>query len=195
MTPLQTTEIEQARRSLNRSRQRVLEVTKGLSEAQFRFKPAPDRWSIAENVEHIVIVQERVLGPIREQLTQAPPPAAGTDTARVDSIVLEKIPDRSMKAKAPAPIEPTGQCTLAETLARYSRNCERLVEYLETTPDLREHSLESKPLAFVTNGAFTTMDGYQWLLTVAGHDERHVRQIEEVKADPAYPGAESAAVA
>jgi hypothetical protein len=189
MAALQTTEIDQAREYLHRSRNRVLAVTEGLSDAQFRFKPAPDRWSIAENLEHIVIVQERVLGPVREQLALAPPPSPGTDTGRVDAIVREKIPDRSMKAKAPGPIEPSGRSTPAEIRERYCRNCDRLVAYLESTPDLREHSLESKPLAFVTHGAFTMMDGYQWLLTVAGHDERHVRQIEEVQADPHYPRA------
>jgi hypothetical protein len=31
------------------------------------------------------------------------------------------------------------------------------------------------------------MDGYQWALTVAAHDQRHVFQILEVKADPNYP--------
>jgi hypothetical protein len=36
------------------------------------------------------------------------------------------------------------------------------------------------------------MDGYQLILTAAGHEERHVRQIEEVKADPEYPRAHAA---
>ena len=44
-------------------------------------------------------------------------------------------------------------------------------------------------LRVVTNGAFETMDGYQWVLTAAGHDERHVRQILELKEDPNYPAA------
>lgn len=195
MTTLQTTEIEQARECLARSLGRVLEAANGLSDTQLRFKPAPDRWSIAENLEHIVIVQDRVLGPVREQLAQAPPPPPGTPTARIDAIVLERVPDRSIKAKAPAPIEPTGQWTLADVLERYSRNNERLAEWLESTPDLRDHSWESAPLKLLTNGEFTIMDGYQVVLTVAGHDERHVRQIEEVKGDPHYPRAESAAVA
>jgi hypothetical protein len=189
---LQTTEIDQAREYLQRSRNRVLTVTEGLSEAQLRFKPAPDRWSIAENLEHVVIVQERILGPVREQLHQAAALPPGTDRRQIEAIVLERVPDRSMKAKAPAPIEPTGSWTLAETLERYTRNSSQLVEWLESTPDLREHALESAPLKFLTNGAFTMMDGYQLLLTAAGHEERHVRQIEEVKADPEYPRAHAA---
>jgi hypothetical protein len=30
-------------------------------------------------------------------------------------------------------------------------------------------------------------DAYQLILVIAGHTERHVAQIDEVKADPRYP--------
>jgi hypothetical protein len=80
---------------------RVVEVTTDLSDEQWRFKPDPDRWSIAEILEHMVIVHERVLGRVREQLPQAPAPPADRDYHKLDAIVLEKIPDRSIKGKAP----------------------------------------------------------------------------------------------
>ena len=100
---------------------------------------------------------------------------------------LEKIPDRSIKAKAPDVIQPTGQWSPAAALDRLFRNYEGLAKFVESTANLREHVLESPPLKIVTNGAVDTADGYQWALTVAAHDERHVRQILEVKADPNYP--------
>ena len=31
------------------------------------------------------------------------------------------------------------------------------------------------------------LDGYEWVLFVAGHSERHTKQINEVKADPNFP--------
>jgi hypothetical protein len=187
MTTLESTDLDQARRYFDQTRNRVAEVTTGLSEAQWRFKPAPDRWSIAENLEHMVIVHERILGPIRDRLAQAPAPPVDRDSREVDAIVLEKIPDRSIKAKAPDVIEPTGQWTLPDALDRLLRNYERLAAFVESTPDLRHHLIESPPLRIVTNGAFDSMDGYQWALTAAAHDERHVRQILELKSDPSYP--------
>ena len=187
MTTLETTDLEQARQYFDRTRGRVAEVTSDLSEAQWRFKPAADRWSISEILEHMVIVQERVLGPIRQQLAQAPAPAAGPECHQVDAIILEKIPDRSIKAKAPDFINPAGGWSQTEALDRLFQNYGRLAEFVESTPDLREHVLESPPLRIVTNGALTMMDGYQWALTAAAHDERHVRQILEVKADSNYP--------
>ena len=187
MTTLPSTDLNQARQYFGHTRNRVMEVTTGLSDAQWRFKPAPDRWSIAEILEHMVIVQERVLGRVREQLAQAPAPPADRDYQQVDRIVIEKIPDRSIKAKAPEFIQPTGQWTPPAALDRLVRNYERLTGFIESAPDLREHVLEAPPLRLVTNGAFDTMDGYQWALTAAAHDQRHVSQILEVQADPNYP--------
>src|SRR5262249_40889878 len=187
MPTLQPGDLDQARRYFDQTRNRVVEATGDLSDAQRKFKPAPNRWSIGEILEHMVIVQERILGPIREQWAQGPAPSPDRDNGRVDAIVLEKIPDRSIKAKAPQVIEPTGTCTVAASLDRFRRNYERLNEFVESAPDLREHVLESLPLKFVTNGEYQTMDGYQWALTVAAHDQRHLVQIMEVKADPNYP--------
>lgn len=187
MPTLESTDLDQARQYSDYTRSRVVQATAGLSDAQWTFKPSPDRWSIAEIVEHMVIAQERILGPVREQLAQAPAPPADRDFLQVDAIVLEKIPDRSIKAKAPDFFQPTGLWTLPTALDRLFRNYARLTEFVESTPDLRDHILEAPPLRIVTNGAFDTMDAYQWALTVSAHNERHVRQIHEVKTEPNYP--------
>jgi hypothetical protein len=34
---------------------------------------------------------------------------------------------------------------------------------------------------------FKDLDGYQWLLMISLHSERHAAQIAEVKAHAAYP--------
>jgi len=187
MTTLESTDIHQAVRYFEQTRGRVIEATRGISEAQWRFKPAPDRWSTQQNLEHMVIVEERVLGPIREQLAQAPGPPADRDYQVVDRIIYEQFPDRSIKAKAPEFIEPTGQWSLADSLNRLSRNYERLTALVESTHDLRDHVLESPPLRFITNGVHQTMDGYQWALAAAAHDQRHLNQILEIQADVNYP--------
>lgn len=187
MTTLESTDLAQARQYFADTRDRVAEASTGLSEAQWRFKPAPDRWSIAEILEHMVIVQERVLARMRDELAQAPAPEADRDSQAIDAIIFEKIPDRSMKAKAPAVLDPAGLWTVANTLERLSRNYERLTAFLESTPELREHVLDSPPLRFLTNGAYDSMDGYQWVITVAAHDQRHLNQILEVKEDSNYP--------
>lgn len=186
MTKLTASELEQGRNYLQQTRTGVFGAAKGLTEAQWNFKPAPDRWSVAENIEHVVIVNERVLGPVREQLANAPA-AANPDRELVDAIILYRFQDRMLRFKGPEGIAPSGPGTPAELLERLGENYERLIEWLESAPDLRDHLIPSLPLKAVSGGAYEMMDGYQWILAAGAHADRHSRQILEVKADPNFP--------
>jgi hypothetical protein len=180
-------DVERGRNYLEQTCAGVIEATKGLSEAQWIFKPAADRWSIAEVVEHIVLTQDYILGPVREQLAKAPPAPDGFDTKKVDGIIVNQVPDRSAKFQAPDPLRPTGRWTPSAALERLNDNTKRLTEYLQSTPDLRRHVLAAPPLQAASKGQYTSMDGYEWLLTAAAHTERHTKQILEVKGDAGFP--------
>src|SRR5262249_12878091 len=56
------TDREKALTYLAETRKGVIDATKGLTEAQWKFKPAPDRWSAAEVVEHLVLIEDMVHG-------------------------------------------------------------------------------------------------------------------------------------
>jgi hypothetical protein len=172
-------EREQGLRYLAESRAGVIEAVKGLSEAQFNFKPAPDRWSIAETLEHIGIVEDAVLNGVRARLEKGPAPAADRDAKQVDAMLLEKVPDRSWKVQAPPQLSPTGHTTPAASLERFLASRQQMVNWLKSDSDLRGH--------VVDHPVFGPMDGYQWILAAAGHSERHTKQILEVKADPNFP--------
>jgi hypothetical protein len=61
------------------------------------------------------------------------------------------------------------------------------MDNLESTPGLRQHVVESRPLKAISQGAYTLMDGYEWALAAGAHTERHTRQILEVRADANFP--------
>ena len=180
-------ELEQGSRSLESAREAVLRSTQGLSEAQWHYRPAADRWSIAEILEHIVVVQDRVLGPLWDQLVTAPPPPAGHDSKVVAALILTETPNRSEKFPAPEPVRPAARWTPAAALERFLANDAKLRERLESTRDLHQHAVPSMPLKAISKGAHELMDGYEWILLVAGHSERHTLQIREVIADPNFP--------
>ena len=180
-------ELDQARKFLEQTQNAVTGATKGLSEAQWRFKPAPDRWSIAENLDHIVIVQERVLGPILDQLANAPAPPADRDYQQVDRIVINQFSNRLARFQAPEFVYPANEINPGELLKRLVANYARLAECLESRLGLRQHVLPAAPLKAVSNGAYEVMDGYQWILAAAAHTERHTKQMLEVMAEPGYP--------
>ncbi|HLV88645.1 MAG TPA: DinB family protein [Candidatus Sulfotelmatobacter sp.] len=164
---------------LQQTRDGVADAVKGLSEAQLKFKPAPDRWSVAETLEHITLAEDFIFGNITEKIMKAPAGATGRDTAKIDGFVLAAIPDRSHKAKAPDALVLTGRWTPADTLAHFEQSRARTIEFLQSTPDLRAHVADS-PLG-------QPLDAYEWLLFIGAHSARHTKQILEVKADPNFP--------
>lgn len=176
---LNETERKEGLAELDRTRTGVVESTKGLSEAQWKFKPAPDRWSVAEVLEHIVVVEEFLLDNTSKKVMQSPAGKADRDYKSIDKLVLSAIPDRSHKAQAPEPMLPTGRWSPQETLDRFLKIRGRTVEFLESTPDLRDHVTDS-PLG-------QPLDAYQWLLFISAHSERHTKQILELKAHPNFP--------
>jgi uncharacterized damage-inducible protein DinB len=164
---------------LQQTRDGVAAAVKGLSDAQLKFKSGPDRWSVAETLEHIALAEEFIFQNVTDKIMKAGPGAADRDTAKIDAMVLAMIPDRSHKAQAPPELVPTGRWTPADTLDRFLKSREKTIAYLKSTPDLRTHVVDS-PIG-------QPLDAYEWLLFISAHSERHTKQILEVKADPNFP--------
>lgn len=173
-------EVQHALDYLKSTREGVVEATKGLSDAQWNFKPAPERWSVAEVTEHIAAAEDMLMGLIQGQVMVAP---ANTETASVkavDELVLQALPDRTHKLKAPEPLIPVNRFhTPADSLAHFKESREKTMGFLKETKGLRDHAVDS-PLG-------KKLDGYQWILFIAAHSDRHTKQILEVKADPNFP--------
>jgi hypothetical protein len=176
---LTTADRERGTKYLAQTREGIVAATKGLSEAQMKFKPAPDRWSVAETLEHIALAEDFLFQNVIDKIMKSPAGLADRDTAKADAMVLAMIPDRSHKAQAPPPLVPTGRWTPAETLDHFLKSRAQTIAFLESTSDLREHVADS-PLG-------QPLDAYEWLLFVSAHGERHTKQILEVKADPNFP--------
>ncbi len=177
---LTAAEREKAVQYLEQTRDGVIAATKGLSEAQMKFKPGPDRWSVAETLEHIALAEDYLLGNVTQKIMKAPAGPADRDTGKLDALILSAVPDRSTKRQAPGPLVPSGRWTPAETLAHFEQSRAKTIEFLKSTPDLREHASADNPFQ-------QPMDAYEWLLFISAHSERHTKQIAEVKADPNFP--------
>lgn len=179
-TDLTEAEKKEGLAQLAKSKAGVIAATDGLTDEQWKFKPAADRWSIAETMEHIIVVERALLERVSEEVMKSPPlTKLDPDRKTTDQFVLRAIADRSKKATAPDAVLPTKRWTPQELADQFLKVRTRTVEYLQTTPGLRDHAAES-PLG-------RTLDGYQWLLYISAHSERHTKQILEVKADPNFP--------
>jgi len=165
---------------LKQTRAGVLRATKGLSPAQWNFKPGPDRWSVAEVMEHIAAAEDYIFESVADKVMKAPAAPAGEDSHAVDSLVLKAIPDRTVKAQAPEPLRPTNRFGSPQAaLKHFLESRKKTIAFARSTPDLRVHAIDS-PLG-------KKLDAYEWILFIAAHSERHTKQILEVKADPNFP--------
>jgi DinB superfamily len=172
-------EKEKALQYLESTKKAVLEATKGLSEAQWNFKPGPDRWSIAQVMEHIAAAEDFIRGMVVEKVMLAPS-VPDRDVKKIDDGVIAMVPDRTHKLQAPEPIVPTNRYGSPDaSMKHFVESREKTEDYLKTTPGLRDHAVDS-PMG-------VKMDGYEFILLIAAHSERHTKQILEVKADPNYP--------
>jgi len=179
---LRQAEKEHALQYLESTKRDVLDATKGLSEAQWNFKSAPDKWSVAEVTEHIAAAEDFLMGMVTSQVMKAPARPAGEDVKAIDDMVVATIPDRSQKKQAPEPLKPTNRFgSPAGSLKHFTEARTQTEAFLKTHDDLRQHAIDS-PVG-------KKLDGYEWVLFVAGHSERHTKQINEVKADPNFPKA------
>jgi hypothetical protein len=176
--PLTAEERSQLLAQLESSSRIVMTALDNVSEAQWKFKPAPDRWSVAECAEHIAISDQMMFAFASQQLLKMTPPADAKK--RPDGDILKAGSDRSTKVKTAAFLEPKGSyADKAAVIESMRKTRAQIVEYVKTTQDdLRAHGFQS-PTGYV--------DAYQFLLSLSAHEERHSQQIAEVKADPGYP--------
>jgi len=179
--PATTTETDRAARYLAQSRTGVVHVVRGLTQAQWDFKPAPERWSIAEIVEHLALVEEVFLERAVPQLCASPLRELGSEPQATDLQILF-FPRGGASTKIPAPqrVVPAGRWTPAESLDRFLEKRKRTCSFLEAPGiELREHVLD--------HPVFGPLDGYQWVLFLAAHTQRHIKQILGVKIHPDLP--------
>jgi DinB family protein len=170
---------DKALQYLESTKKGVEDATKGLSTAQWNFKSAPERWSIAQVMEHIAAAEDMLRGVTVEKVMLAPA-APDRDVKHIDEMVVTMVTDRSHKADAPEPLRPVNRFgSPAEALKHFVDSRMQTEDFLKRTPDLRAHAVDS-PLG-------QKLDGYEWVLFIAAHSERHTKQINEVKADPNFP--------
>jgi uncharacterized damage-inducible protein DinB len=167
---------------LEQSKKEMLASIRNVTPEQWKFKPGPTVWSVAECAEHLILAEEYIFN-ASQQTLKAPAVArlAGAD-AEHDHGLVARIKDRSQKATAPEPITPTDKfATPADAAREFAARRDKTIEYVKNTHDpLRVHSVD---------GPLGKMDSYHFLLLLAAHSSRHTAQILEVEANPNYPKA------
>ena len=149
-----------------------------LSDAQLKFKMTPESWSIMEVVEHLAIAEPQYWTNLQDSLKN--PIKEGFKAEATDAAILWYGIDRTNRTTTGEARVPHGTyASVKESLAAFRALRRTMLETAKTTED----DLRGRPLV----GG--NQDLYQWFLMISTHSQRHIMQIREIKAHPAYPKA------
>ena len=159
----------------------VLDKVKGLSEAQLKFKPGPDRWSVEECLKHIAVTEQALWQMASNTMQQPANPDKRSEIKMTDDQLISMIESRTKKVQTMDQFKPenTPFKSSEDAIASFRENREKLIMYVKSTQDdLRDH---------VATMPFGMVDCYQVILFIGAHSNQHAQQIAEVMADPAFP--------
>lgn len=177
--PLSDRERRQSLDMLRQSLDKLKQLTSGLSEAQLNYKPGEGRWSIKNNVDHLVKVEEVVWSIIQEALAR---PGEGRQVDISDEELIARLSTRTEKYTAPPTLKPmdSNYGSFEAAWADFKEKRQRTLSFVEKTEaPLRGH--------FAQNPVFGNMDVYQWTLHLSAHCYRHIEQVEDILADRHFP--------
>jgi hypothetical protein len=175
MTPA---ERQSALARLAESRDHLLRTARGLSREQLLYRSDPARWSVAENIEHLVVVENFVVGTIEKLLQQ--PPDLAKRSPMTDEQLVAQIETVVERAQAPPRALPSSRWPPEELLPEFEKARRRTTDFAAAADgDLRRR--------FIPHFKFGDLDCYQWLLLLAAHCQRHCAQSEQVEASPGFP--------
>lgn len=173
---------------IDATRERLLRAVEGLSDEQQRFRPAPDRWSVAQLCEHLSIVEGNVTRLMAKLLGKAEETgAARAEGAPFAAVSIEEFAERSrgVKLEAPESVRPGDTPVLAHSLAALDGSRAALHALRPRLERADGHALR------FPHPTWGPLNLYQWLLFVGAHESRHLSQIEALKAAMnAPPGGE-----
>ena len=133
--------------------------------------PAPDRWSVAEILEHLARVESAVTRVLASAASAELPEAPEGDVSGYDRTL---ILDRSRKIEAGERAQPTGAMAWSQAWDALTLSRQALIDTLRAGDPQRLARLR------VPHFVFGTLDGEAWTRFLGGHEERHAAQIREV---------------
>ena len=150
-------------------REELLQTVDALTDRQVNEVVEEGVWSIAQNLEHLYLMEMSVAKGIKH----AQSPGEGKP---VKEKPVHLTVDRTTKVPAPPYLEPsTDFQTLGQLKDKLAQSRELL---LQTIADLTKQEMDEKSFK---HPVFGTLSIRQWVLFIGYHEERHRLQIEEVK--------------
>ncbi len=136
-------------------------------------RPAPERWSVIELLEHTALVERRLTYLFKQWVAEAREQGLPPEDPALRPVNLEAVLNRAYLVAASDSVQPKGHLDEAAAWTALE----------EARKDLKETvlSLQDLPLGGVVrpHPALGPLNFYQWVEFVGWHEARHTAQIRE----------------
>ncbi|HEY5992933.1 MAG TPA: DinB family protein [Candidatus Udaeobacter sp.] len=164
-------------------------LASGLTEDQLNWKPAPEKWSIAQCLEHLAVTSSkfdpyfasalaraRKANPIKSALTYRPTLVGGW-------LIKQVMPEAKRKVPAPKVFRPSESSAIHGALESFLKQQEKFLEFVLATDgvDYNKTRLRSPVTPLMR---YSLADAF--VVTVV-HGQRHLGQARRVRETPGFP--------
>ena len=165
---------------LQASERELIDTVSALTPAQRDAPPTSDQWSVAQNVEHLAVVEDgvgRLVSTLIKQIAETG--ARETDeSSLLRSLDKFSIDVANVRIPAPERVQPRESLPVHESLARLAVARARLIDaYTRASGMALGDASAPHPFAGPLNV-------YQWGLMSAQHTRRHIVQIRTLVSSP-----------
>ncbi|WP_435921112.1 DinB family protein [Paenibacillus sp. DYY-L-2] len=162
-------EIQEINHNLKVTRDELLGILKELNRDQLYMKKDSDSWSIGQIYQHLIKTEELFVIAIKKGLKS-------NEDSLIENIPLDFLLDRSKKIIAPDIAKPTEEIMeYHEIVEKLKHSREKLLAILNTIEDPsvlgRRHFIHP---------VFKEMLLIEWMKTLYLHEQRHIKQINEI---------------
>lgn len=158
------------------TRARLVGAVEHLTDEQLAFRPSPERWTVAELVEHLSITERRLARMLGGLVGKLGSEAAREEGTPFAPVTVAEYVERASKEKytAPEEIRPKG-APLPDSLAALG-DSRAAIHALRPRVERVDGTRARFP-----HPAWGPLDLYQWLAFLGLHEQRHLSQIEALK--------------
>jgi uncharacterized damage-inducible protein DinB len=161
---------------LDRSRGALAAAVESIAIPLRQQRPAPDRWSVAEVLEHLSLVERLIAGRIADAIAAARGQGLAPERAPrapLPGAIESRMADRTNRRNAPEAAIPTGTVDAAAAWQTIEDGHRRLQALVADADGLALGEVISE------HPVFGPMTVYQWVELIAAHEGRHTEQIAE----------------
>lgn len=162
-------EFHEINQKLKETRNELLGLLHRMNRDQINHRKDPNSWSVGQICQHLYKTEEIYVVAIKRGLKSK-------ESSNTDSKSLDFLLDRSKKIVAPDIVQPTDEIIeLDEIIEKLNQSRQKLLETLSILEDRSELSRKH----FV-HPVFKEMLLIDWVRSLYVHEQRHIRQIEEI---------------